>query len=107
HTKRPKADARTRTGDPFITSEVLYQLSYVGGDSPGACLGGLAPIVERSAAPEPGIPGRKRPRDPTGRSTKWQPQSDDAGAGAIGATAMRPRGRVRGRRPQQPPAAAC
>jgi hypothetical protein len=32
--KRPakelKADARTRTGDPFITSEVLYQLSYVG-----------------------------------------------------------------------------
>jgi hypothetical protein len=28
-----RADARTRTGDPFITSEVLYQLSYVGGDS--------------------------------------------------------------------------
>ncbi len=28
-----EADARTRTGDPFITSEVLYQLSYVGGDS--------------------------------------------------------------------------
>ena len=27
-----KADARTRTGDPFITSEVLYQLSYVGGE---------------------------------------------------------------------------
>ena len=27
-----EADARTRTGDPFITSEVLYQLSYVGGD---------------------------------------------------------------------------
>jgi hypothetical protein len=26
----PQADARTRTGDPFITSEVLYQLSYVG-----------------------------------------------------------------------------
>jgi hypothetical protein len=25
-----KADARIRTGDPFITSEVLYQLSYVG-----------------------------------------------------------------------------
>ncbi len=24
------ADARTRTADPFITSEVLYQLSYVG-----------------------------------------------------------------------------
>ena len=26
-----EADGRTRTGDPFITSEVLYQLSYVGG----------------------------------------------------------------------------
>jgi hypothetical protein len=26
-----KADAGTRTPDPFITSEVLYQLSYVGG----------------------------------------------------------------------------
>jgi hypothetical protein len=25
------ADARIRTADPFITSEVLYQLSYVGG----------------------------------------------------------------------------
>ena len=35
--KRPggaseEADARTRTADPFITSEVLYQLSYVGED---------------------------------------------------------------------------
>jgi hypothetical protein len=28
--QEPRADARTRTGDPFITSEVLYQLSYVG-----------------------------------------------------------------------------
>jgi hypothetical protein len=27
-----EADARTRTGDPFITSEVLYQLSYVGAE---------------------------------------------------------------------------
>ena len=26
-----EADAQIRTGDPFITSEVLYQLSYVGG----------------------------------------------------------------------------
>jgi hypothetical protein len=25
-----EADAQIRTGDPFITSEVLYQLSYVG-----------------------------------------------------------------------------
>jgi hypothetical protein len=29
-----QADARTRTGDPFITSEVLYQLSYVGAAGP-------------------------------------------------------------------------
>ena len=28
-----EADERTRTADPFITSEVLYQLSYVGGES--------------------------------------------------------------------------
>jgi hypothetical protein len=28
--KSDKADARIRTADPFITSEVLYQLSYVG-----------------------------------------------------------------------------
>lgn len=28
--ERDEADGRTRTGDPFITSEVLYQLSYVG-----------------------------------------------------------------------------
>ena len=27
---RAKADERIRTADPFITSEVLYQLSYVG-----------------------------------------------------------------------------
>ena len=30
-----EADARIRTGDPFITSEVLYQLSYVGGAALG------------------------------------------------------------------------
>jgi hypothetical protein len=29
-----RADARIRTADPFITSEVLYQLSYVGGARP-------------------------------------------------------------------------
>ena len=29
-----KADARIRTADPFITSEVLYQLSYVGAGGP-------------------------------------------------------------------------
>ena len=29
-----EAGARTRTGDPFITSEVLYQLSYAGAVGP-------------------------------------------------------------------------
>ena len=28
--RSPRAGARTRTGDPFITNEVLYQLSYAG-----------------------------------------------------------------------------
>ncbi len=35
-----RADARTRTGDPIITSDVLYQLSYVG----------VAPILPRPPA---------------------------------------------------------
>jgi hypothetical protein len=30
HLQIAEADARTRTGDPIITSDVLYQLSYVG-----------------------------------------------------------------------------
>ena len=33
-----RADAQIRTGDPFITSEVLYQLSYVGEASTLAAL---------------------------------------------------------------------
>jgi hypothetical protein len=45
----PKADARTRTGDPFITSEVLYQLSYVGS----------RPTVAASAMKETRSPGPK------------------------------------------------
>ncbi len=28
--RKTQADGGTRTPDPFITSEVLYQLSYVG-----------------------------------------------------------------------------
>ena len=37
-----QADARTRTGDPFITSEVLCQLSYVGpGPVGGAASSGV------------------------------------------------------------------
>jgi REP element-mobilizing transposase RayT len=39
--RRKKADARTRTGDPFITSEVLYQLSYVG-ETPTVAVSGAS-----------------------------------------------------------------
>jgi hypothetical protein len=39
-----KADARIRTGDPFITSEVLYQLSYVGVTAADGS-GGGRPVV--------------------------------------------------------------
>jgi hypothetical protein len=51
---RQKADARIRTGDPFITSEVLYQLSYVG----GLAAASLAPVDGRDPAPlgRPGTP---------------------------------------------------
>jgi hypothetical protein len=34
-----RADARIRTADPFITSEVLYQLSYVGNGSDSTAAG--------------------------------------------------------------------
>src|SRR5437763_17191725 len=53
-----EADARTRTGDPFITSEVLYQLSYVGEASTVAALGtltcGLCPARRRNGPGDPG-----------------------------------------------------
>jgi hypothetical protein len=46
-----KADARTRTGVPFITSEVLYQLSYVGGFSTVAGFAArLVPAAATAAA---------------------------------------------------------
>jgi len=45
-----EADARTRTGDPIITSDVLYQLSYVGGErqstGPERAARGLGPTAE-------------------------------------------------------------
>jgi hypothetical protein len=45
----PKADAGTRTPDPFITSEVLYQLSYVGV---------AASLTRLSRFPDPARPPR-------------------------------------------------
>jgi hypothetical protein len=41
-----EADARIRTGDPFITSEVLYQLSYVG-ETASDGSGGSWPVAAR------------------------------------------------------------
>ena len=46
---RTRADAGTRTPDPFITSEVLYQLSYVG-ESNGSVHWRKEPIVSMLAA---------------------------------------------------------
>ena len=83
-----EADARTRTGDPFITSEVLYQLSYVGlGDeySPAFAALSLAgsasgPAFRRSDFPSvtnvlPTPPPRSRPplEARTGRSIPPRP----------------------------------
>ena len=46
-----RADAGTRTPDPFITSEVLYQLSYVGVERPVyPGLGASVPFVGRSGS---------------------------------------------------------
>jgi hypothetical protein len=46
---RKRADARIRTADPFITSEVLYQLSYVGegSDKPKSQSSGHASTTRR------------------------------------------------------------
>ena len=54
-----RADARTRTADPFITSEVLYQLSYVGNARHAS--GGRAP-----ATLETRVDGRGRRSDSGG-----------------------------------------
>ena len=52
-----EADARTRTADPFITSEVLYQLSYVGVDR---ILGRL--VLSRSGPRADGLSRRRSER---------------------------------------------
>ena len=53
-----EADARTRTADPFITSEVLYQLSYVGARWIVASRAGVFPLrLYTSGDRPPVIPG--------------------------------------------------
>jgi hypothetical protein len=72
-----RADARNRTGDPFITSEVLYQLSYVGVcrdfpdfPTPGADFGlhgGCKILVGRRSGQGSGpCSGRRRSNSPLG-----------------------------------------
>jgi hypothetical protein len=49
-----QADAGTRTPDPFITSEVLYQLSYVGAGPDASAAPGLRGA---SLRPDPSAAG--------------------------------------------------
>jgi hypothetical protein len=51
----PRADGGTRTPDPFITSEVLYQLSYVG--APGALI--VATVLRYGSAATSGRPAAR------------------------------------------------
>jgi hypothetical protein len=52
-----QADARTRTGDPFITSEVLYQLSYVGRRAQSSSWFSAAYLSRAAMLPSPGLSG--------------------------------------------------
>jgi hypothetical protein len=50
-----KARSRTRTDDPFLTMEVLYQLSYPGADLRVAGLGaGQGPLSATTKRKRPG-----------------------------------------------------
>ncbi len=63
-TTRSRADAGTRTPDPFITSEVLYQLSYVGvSQDPSPSRPAPAPRRRRA-----GAAGSRAAADPEGIS---------------------------------------
>ena len=70
-----KADAGTRTPDPFITSEVLYQLSYVGAapDASGAGAKRETPSV-LTRVERPGVNEVIDHRDAVMRCC-WQPAS--------------------------------
>jgi hypothetical protein len=74
-TRSYKADARTRTGDPFITSEVLYQLSYVGETRSLARKPPSQLRVSRTMRPPPPPPSR------TAQSSTSASSSANAGLG--------------------------
>ena len=66
-----KADARIRTADPFITSEVLYQLSYVG--EWGILAGRRGRLLGVDAA-------RTRDLRAVGEITHFDPEASSSGA---------------------------
>src|ERR1700749_1376977 len=72
-----RADARNRTGDPFITSEVLYQLSYVGGALKASAPGRQLEVrTDRPAGPERRLArASPRPGSPTVRGRASDPRS--------------------------------
>ena len=110
-----QADARTRTGDPFITSEVLYQLSYVGAAwkarfeyspvspesqivrlRPGVCSSGVPARDSRSVRAPIGdvslsLPARHRPvpKQPSGLSTDSGSSLKEGRAGGFSAPDVR------------------
>ena len=114
-TRRPEADARTRTGDPFITSEVLYQLSYVGG--PGILAARRRGSGRRRRgpgwhqAPEPRCTHDEEPRADSPAGFRSGPESRAARDGRLTTVVGRPsRGLIprnggltqSGKRPTQP-----
>jgi hypothetical protein len=70
-----EADARTRTGDPIITSDVLYQLSYVGAAITLAGLragGGARGGDLDQPAPWPSRPGRRPFSSASATLKRWR-----------------------------------
>ena len=57
-----EADARTRTADPFITSEVLYQLSYVGGVGQCSAVGAATIAGRTTSGPSSACASERRAR---------------------------------------------
>ena len=74
-----EADARTRTADPFITSEVLYQLSYVGAPrivgTHRTCSHDAVRRCACSRSPTPSTRWRRRPSSAPRASGSCRPRS--------------------------------
>ena len=71
--RRIKADARIRTADPFITSEVLYQLSYVGSeqeDSARRCTSNEQAPIKQNPCLLRALPNRSAWHQPDGQNVR-------------------------------------